>query len=267
MDWDTVVPHDRLIFGDFMFPDVDNKIYEEIESMDKLKSVVEEYLSDHNAESKQPMPLVMFSDALEHVARIARVIRQPQGNALLLGVGGSGRQSMTKLATYIVGFQLATVEIVKGYTMSDWREDLKRILMMAGVKDKPTTFLYSDVQIINERMVEDINNILNSGDVPNLYANEDMEAISSACRIECQKRKIPPTKLNIFSQKLTITGTTTENILNTPYFHNQLYSDFGKSGSAYGRYAGSAYLLLNSLPFVELQDYVNFKNGDYEKQV
>ena len=74
-------------------------------------------------------------------------------------------------------------------------------------------------------------------------------------------------KLNIFSQKLTITGTTTENILNTPYFHNQLYSDFGKSGSAYGRYAGSAYLLLNSLPFVELQDYVNFKNGDYEKPV
>ena len=200
MEWETVVPRERLIFGDFMFPDVENKIYEEIDSIDKLKTIVEEYLSDHNAESKQPMPLVMFSDALEHVARIARIIRQPQGNALLLGVGGSGRQSMTKLATYIVGFQLATVEIVKGYTMSDWRDDLKRILMMAGVKDKPTTFLYSDVQIINERMVEDINNILNSGDVPNLYANEDMEAISTACRIECQKRKIPPTKLNIFSQ-------------------------------------------------------------------
>jgi len=74
-------------------------------------------------------------------------------------------------------------------------------------------------------------------------------------------------KLNIFSQKLTITGSTTENILNTPYFHNQLYKDFGKSGSSYGRYTGSAYLLLNSLPFVELQDYVNFKNGDYEKPV
>ncbi len=93
------------------------------------------------------MPLVMFSDALEHVARVARVLRQPQGNALLLGVGGSGRQSMTKLATYIMNYQLSCVEIVKGYSMNDWREDLKRILMLAGVKDKQTTFLFSDVQV------------------------------------------------------------------------------------------------------------------------
>ena len=66
---------------------------------------------------------------------------------MLLGVGGSGRQSMTKLATFIMGYTLSTVEIVKGYSMNDWREDLKRVLMQAGVKDKQTTFLFSDVQV------------------------------------------------------------------------------------------------------------------------
>ena len=101
-----------------------------------------------------------------------------------------------------MGFQLSVVEIVKGYTMNDWRDDLRRILMLAGVKNVQTTFLFSDVQIIDERMVEDLNNILNAGDVPNLYAPEDLEAISTACRVECQKRKLPPTKLNIFSQYL-----------------------------------------------------------------
>jgi dynein heavy chain len=54
---------------------------------------------------------------------------------------------MTKLATYISGYQLAVVEIIKGYTMADWREDLKKVLMQAGVKDRPTTFLFSDVQV------------------------------------------------------------------------------------------------------------------------
>lgn len=73
------------------------------------QSTINQYLADHNGESKQPMPLVMFLDAIEHVSRVSRILRQPQGNALLLGVGGSGRQSMTKLATYIAGYDLYQV--------------------------------------------------------------------------------------------------------------------------------------------------------------
>ncbi len=51
-------------------------------------------------------------------------------------------------------------------------------------------------------MLEDINGILNSGDIPNLYSTEDLESIATACKPECAKRKIPPTKLNIFGQYL-----------------------------------------------------------------
>ena len=47
------------------------------------------------------MKLVMFLDATEHITRIARIIRQPQGNAFVLGVGGSGRQSLSRIATYL----------------------------------------------------------------------------------------------------------------------------------------------------------------------
>ena len=118
MDWERIVPNPRLIFGDFMDMGAETKFYEEIDDVEKLKSTVEEYLVEHNSDSKQPMPLVMFADALEHVSKIARILRQPQGNALLLGVGGSGRQSMTKLATFISGFSLAGVEIVKGFVNS-----------------------------------------------------------------------------------------------------------------------------------------------------
>jgi hypothetical protein len=68
---------------------------------------------------------------------------------------------------------------------------------------------------------------------------------------------------NIFKLKIDVNENST-NILNTPYFHKQLYSDFNKTGS-YSKYSGSAYLLLNSLPFVDLEDYTLFGNSPTKK--
>lgn len=66
-----------------------------------MKRICEEYLDDYNQINTAQMKLVLFLDALCHVCRISRIIRQPLGNALLLGVGGSGRQSLTRLAAHM----------------------------------------------------------------------------------------------------------------------------------------------------------------------
>jgi hypothetical protein len=69
----------------------------------------------------------------------------------------------------------------------------------------------------------------------------------------------PQKASNLFTEKLKIGTKSSANILNTPYFHKQLESDFGKQ--SYGKYAGSAYLLLNSLSFIDLEDNFEHPNG------
>ena len=66
-----------------------------------MSKVMEDMLEDYNQVNTAQMNLVLFMDAMKHVTRISRVIRQPLGNALLLGMGGSGRQSLTRLAAYM----------------------------------------------------------------------------------------------------------------------------------------------------------------------
>ncbi|KAH8062371.1 dynein light chain binding protein [Aureococcus anophagefferens] len=189
-----------IIFGDFMVPGADPRLYEEVKDMAQLQPTIEEYLTEYNQDSKQPMHLVMFMDAISHVARITRVMRQPKGNVLLLGVGGSGRQSLTRLATFMCDYKISQIEITKGFGMSEWREALKEVLLLAGIKAQPVVFLFSDTQIVFESMLEDINNVLNTGDVPNIYAVEDMDNIMTTCKQDCVRKRIQPTKLNIFAQ-------------------------------------------------------------------
>ena len=97
--------------------------------------------------------LVLFEAALEHVARIARVILQPQGHALLVGVGGSGKQSLARLAAFMCGYRVMQITITSGYGMGDLMEDVKRMYQIAGLKDEGVVFLFTDSQIINEKFL------------------------------------------------------------------------------------------------------------------
>lgn len=163
------------IFGDFMR---EPKVYEDLTDLTVLKTAMETALNEYNlSPGVVPMHLVLFREAIEHITRIVRVIGQPRGNMLLVGIGGSGRQSLARLASSICEYTTFQIEVTKHYRKQEFREDIKRLYRQAGVELKATSFLFVDTQIADESFLEDINNILSSGEVPNLYKTDEFEEV------------------------------------------------------------------------------------------
>ncbi|XP_055917464.1 dynein axonemal heavy chain 7 [Eupeodes corollae] len=180
----------KLMYCDFTNPKADTKNYVEVEDPEELRSIVETYLVEFNNMSKKPMDLVLFRFAIEHLSRICRIIKQPRSHALLIGVGGSGRQSLTRLASHICDYELFQVEITRQYGPNEWHEDIKLILKKISASDLHGVFLFTDVQIKDESFLEDVNNLLNSGEVPNLFTNEEKIEICEKMRqIDKQRDK------------------------------------------------------------------------------
>eukprot|EP01029_Cantina_marsupialis_P005823 TRINITY_DN1630_c1_g5_i3.p1 TRINITY_DN1630_c1_g5~~TRINITY_DN1630_c1_g5_i3.p1 ORF type:complete len:1943 (+),score=485.57 TRINITY_DN1630_c1_g5_i3:173-6001(+) len=166
-----------LIFGDWIRPGLEDPKYEELNDMGRVTKVLDEYMESYNLEHTNQMSLVFFESAAEHVARIVRILRQPRGNAMLVGVGGSGRQSLTRLAAFIVEAKCSQIELTRGYSSNEFREDLKQLYIGAGVEGEKQVFLFTDTQIVNETFLEDINNILNTGEVPNLFPQDELDKV------------------------------------------------------------------------------------------
>jgi dynein heavy chain, axonemal len=170
----------------------------QVSSYDVLKKCLDERLAEYN-ETNAVMNLVLFQQAMEHICRIARIIDLPRGNAMLVGVGGSGKQSLARLASFICGYSVFQIAVSGTYGINDFKENLLQLYTKAGMKGQPVTFLLTDNQIVNERFLVFLNDLLATGMVSDLCCPEDIENFSNSVRAEVKSAGIMETPENLWS--------------------------------------------------------------------
>uniref|UniRef100_K3X576 AAA+ ATPase domain-containing protein n=1 Tax=Globisporangium ultimum (strain ATCC 200006 / CBS 805.95 / DAOM BR144) TaxID=431595 RepID=K3X576_GLOUD len=157
-----------------------------------LETKLKEYNDVHPV-----MDLVLFDQALEHITRIVRILSSPRGNALLIGVGGSGKQSLSRLAAFICGYALSTLSVSASptYGVTELKEDLKDVYRRAGVRPaKPLVLLLTDSQLVDPHFLVPLNDMLTSGYIPDLFGAEELDAMIASLRGDAKARGIPDTK-------------------------------------------------------------------------
>ena len=148
-----------------------------------LNKLLKDALENYN-EVNAVMNLVLFEDAIAHILRINRILESPRGNALLVGVGGSGKQSLSRLSAFISSLEVFQVQLRKGYGIPDLKADLAGLYMKAGIKNVGTVFLMTDSQVASEKFLVLINDLLASGEIPDLFAEDEMENVINGIRNE-----------------------------------------------------------------------------------
>jgi dynein heavy chain, axonemal len=201
------VMKDPMVFGDFSLAverlraDEDGgyedpQLYEDQGTYVDVRKVFDDALEEYNLENK-PMSLVLFQSALEHLTRVYRIMRLDRGNAMLVGFGGSGKQSMTKLAAFTAGYKLFEITLSRGYGLVEFKEDIKNLYKL--LVDGPCVFLFTDAHVVNESFMEVINNMLTTGMVPALYEPDESDGMCNAVRSEVAASGMPETNENCWT--------------------------------------------------------------------
>jgi dynein heavy chain len=201
----SAVPSEELfaencLFTSFMSEHAgSDKMYMAIPAMDKLKKTLEEKLAEYN-ETFAEMNLVLFGIAMAHICRICRIVDLPCGNALLVGVGGSGKQSLARLSCFIMKVDVLNILVTQSYGVPDLLLDLQEMYKKAAVKPgTPHAFLMTDGQIASERFLVYINDLLSSGNIPNLFTREEMDGHLGAIRNLAKAAGVPDDRGALFS--------------------------------------------------------------------
>ncbi|KAK0701769.1 dynein heavy chain, N-terminal region 1-domain-containing protein [Lasiosphaeria miniovina] len=186
MDFFPTIDEQKALGGPILFSNWLSKHYVPVDR-EQLRDFVKARLKTF-CEEEVDVPLILFNDVLEHVLRIDRVFRQPQGHLILIGVSGSGKTTLSRFVAWMNGLKVFQIKVHGKYSAEDFDEDLREVLRRCGCKGEKICFIMDESNVLDSGFLERMNTLLANAEVPGLFEGDDLAALMTACKEGAQRQ-------------------------------------------------------------------------------
>ncbi|CAK7266377.1 dynein heavy chain [Sporothrix epigloea] len=180
------IDEEKALGGPILFSNWLSKNYVPVDR-EQLRDFVKARLRTF-CEEEVDVPLILFNDVLEHVLRIDRVFRQPQGHLILIGVSGSGKTTLSRFVAWMNGLKVFQIKVHGKYSSEDFDEDLREVLRRSGCKGEKMCFIMDEANVLDSGFLERMNTLLANAEVPGLFEGDDLAALMTACKEGAQRQ-------------------------------------------------------------------------------
>lgn len=180
------VDEETALKGPILFSNWLSKNYVPVDR-DQLREFVKARLKTF-CEEEVDVPLILFNDVLEHVLRIDRVFRQPQGHLILIGVSGSGKTTLSRFVAWMNGLKVYQIKVHGRYSAEDFDDDLRDVLRRTGCRGEKLCFIMDESNVLDSGFLERMNTLLANAEVPGLFEGDDFAALMTACKEGAQRQ-------------------------------------------------------------------------------
>lgn len=180
------IDYNAALSGPILYSNWLSKNYVPVER-EQLRDFVKARLKTF-CEEEVDTPVILFNDVLEHVLRIDRVFRQPQGHLILIGVSGSGKTTLSRFVAWMNGLKVFQIKVHGKYSASDFDDDLREVLRRSGCKGEKICFIMDESNVLDSGFLERMNTLLANAEVPGLFEGDEFAALMTACKEGAQRQ-------------------------------------------------------------------------------
>ncbi|KAI6221986.1 Dynein heavy chain, cytoplasmic [Aphelenchoides besseyi] len=156
---------------------------------DELQKYVEARIRAF-CEEELDVKLVLFDQMIDHILRIDRIYRQPQGHLLLIGVSGAGKTTLSRFVAWLNGLSVFQLKVHSKYSGADFDEDIRHVLRRAGCRGERICFIMDESNMLDTGFLERLNTLLANGEVPGLFEGDELTTLMNQVKENAQRQGV-----------------------------------------------------------------------------